>query len=35
MVVDGDPKPIIFKENKEDWIDPLIAELTYYYENRK
>lgn len=35
MVVDGDPKPIIFKENKEDWIDPLIEELTYYYENRK
>jgi CRISPR/Cas system-associated exonuclease Cas4 (RecB family) len=35
MVVDGDPKPIIFKENKEDWIDSLIAELTYYYENRK
>jgi len=35
MVVDGDPKPIIFKETKEDWIDPLIEELTYYYENRK
>jgi len=35
MVVDGDPKPIIFKEDKEDWIDPLIEELTYYYENRK
>lgn len=35
MVVDNSSTPIIFKENKEDWIDPLIAELTYYYENRK
>jgi CRISPR/Cas system-associated exonuclease Cas4 (RecB family) len=34
MVVDGDDKPIIFKENTEDWVDPLIEELTYYYENR-
>ena len=34
MVVDGDDKPLIFKENREDWIDPLIEEITYYYENR-
>jgi hypothetical protein len=33
-VVDGDDKPIIFEEDTEDWVDPLIKELTYYYENR-
>ena len=35
MVVDEDDTPIIFIEKKEDWIDPLINEITYYYENRK
>jgi len=33
MVVDGDENLLIFKEKKEDWIDPLIEEITYYYEN--
>lgn len=32
MVVDNDPNPIIFEEKREDWIDPLIAEITEYYE---
>ena len=32
MVVDNDPNPIIFVEKREDWIDPLIAEITEYYE---
>ena len=33
MVVDNDPTPLIFQEKREDWIDPLIAEITDYYEN--
>lgn len=32
MVVDNDSNPIIFEEKREDWIDPLIAEITEYYE---
>jgi hypothetical protein len=32
MVVDNDPTPLIFREKREDWIDPLIAEITEYYE---
>ena len=32
MVVDNDPTPLIFQEKREDWIDPLIAEITEYYE---
>lgn len=32
MVVDGDDKPIIFKENTKDWIEPLVKEIEYYYE---
>ena len=33
MVVDNDPTPLIFQEKREDWIDPLISEITDYYEN--
>jgi hypothetical protein len=35
MVVDGDDKPIVFKEKTKDWIEPLVKEIEYYYENRK
>ena len=35
MVVDGDDKPIVFKEKTKDWIAPLVKEIDYYYENRK
>ena len=33
MVVDEDSTPLIFREKREDWIDPLISEIIYYYEN--
>jgi CRISPR/Cas system-associated exonuclease Cas4 (RecB family) len=33
MVVDNDPTPLIFQEKREDWIDPLIAEITDFYNN--
>jgi hypothetical protein len=32
MVVDGDDKPIVFKEKTKDWIKPLVEEIKYYYE---
>lgn len=33
MIVDGSSTPVIFVEKKEDWIDKLIDEITYFYEN--
>jgi len=35
MVVDGDPKPIVFKEKYETWIDKLREEIAYYYNDIK
>ena len=34
MVVDNDPKPIIFIEKKEDWEERLRNEIQYYYDSR-
>ena len=31
MVVDGDPKPIIFVEKRDDWEERLRKEIQYYY----
>jgi genome maintenance exonuclease 1 len=35
MVVDGDPHPIVFKQNYETWIDKLREEIAYYYNDIK
>lgn len=31
MVVDGDPKPIVFEQHVNDWEDKLRKEIDYYY----
>ncbi len=31
MVVDGDPKPIVFEQSVDDWEDKLRKEIDYYY----
>ena len=33
MTVEGEPDPLIFIEKTNDWVDKLIEEVTYYYEN--
>ena len=32
MVVDGDPKPIVFEQTVDDWEDKLREEIDYYYK---
>ena len=31
MVVDGDPKPIVFEQTVDDWEDKLRKEIAYFY----
>jgi CRISPR/Cas system-associated exonuclease Cas4 (RecB family) len=33
MTVDNDPKPIVFQEKRESWIQPLVENINGYYEN--
>ena len=33
MTVEGENEPLIFIEKTNDWVDKLIEEVTYYYEN--
>lgn len=33
MVVDGDPKPIVFVEKRKTWEERLEKEIEYYYDN--
>lgn len=34
MVVDNEPKPIVFEQTVESWEDKLRAEIDYYYSNQ-